>query len=590
MKINPEQKQAIEHTGSPLVIHAGPGTGKTLVLQKKYEYLIKQGITPHLILALTFTRSAAAELSERIVKSTNIPRDLIIIRTFHSLCLHMLKKHYNKAELPLNFSIVDSNQQDQIITQCLQEKALPFTPDHIFNIRQIIGKIKKEQQSASADNYIEEYTRIIYPEYQQKLLEAQKIDYDDIIRKALALLNDPRILSEYQSLHRFIMLDEAQDTTTPQAKIIYKFECPNTTIVGDQNQAIYSFAGANPNFMREFEENTGASVIHLKHNYRNPQNIINNATTVIKYNENYIENELIAHKETDKPIGVLFTPNEKTEARLIANCIEQNNLQNVTILYRRNESSKELEFALQERGIPYQINGIHFYDRKEIKNIIAAIRLIFSPENPEYFRTVLKNIQGIGKQTIEKIIQHAEVTQNSLFESGKAKLTRFSKEQHLTLKQTCQTIQEIIELPKAQQLEKIIQYLIPKPKNESQTQNITAFKNLLLNSKFPLTKTLDYIKETQINPNVRLMTLHAAKGTENSVIFIIGTEEGLIPDENAFISPQAIEEERRLFYVGLTRTQETLILSHTQSRFISGFNLTQQASRFLNEIPEKEIL
>lgn len=589
MKLNKEQHQAIHHTGSPLVIYAGPGTGKTLILQKRYEHLINTDVPTNRILGITFTRNAASELTDRIAKTTQVASDLIIVRTFHSLCLNMVRKYHTLSDLSQRFSIADPKEQDQIIVKCLQEQSLPFTRDNVIKIKQIIGQIKKEQHTENR-TYIEEYANLIYPHYQQKLLEAGKIDYDDIIKKALEILESEVVLQEYQNLYQHILLDEAQDTTIPQSKIIYKLNCTNTVIVGDQNQAIYSFAGANPNFMREFEQETHATVITLKHNYRNPQNIIHSATEVIRYNQNYIETELKSDKQTHRKIGILHPTDEKQEAILIASSIKHNTLKNVTILYRRNDSAKEIEFALQEKGIPYTINGIHFLERKEIKNIIAVIQWIERPEDPLHFKNVLSQHTGIGKTTIERIIQTAQHTHSSLIKTAQQKLERLTIQQHLTLKLLCETIQQIPSLPKAEQLEKITTVLTKPPRTADEIENISEFKRIALTSDAPLIEILNYIKSTETQPRVRLMTLHAAKGTEDNIIFIIGAEEGLIPDENAYISQHLIEEERRLFYVGLTRTKDALILSHTQNRFLNGYNLTQQPSRFIEEIPEKEHL
>ena len=590
MPLNPEQQAAVEHTGSPLVIYAGPGTGKTLVLQKKYEHLINQGIKPYHILGITFTRSASRELSERISESCNIEQNLITTQTFHAFALGLLRKYSTHAHLAPGFEIADPSEQDQIIYQSLKGQTLPFTQNHIVLIKQIISRIKKKQQTAITKTYIEEYAKMIFPLYQSELEKRGKIDYDDIIQKALTILETPAILSQYQSIYHHIMLDEAQDTTIPQSEIIYKLSCKNTTIVGDQNQAIYSFAGANPNFMKEFEQKTGSTVIKLKQNYRNPQGIINAATTVIKFNQNYIENELQAQKSRDQKIAILHTLNEKTEAQLIANSIEFNNLKNVTILYRRNENAKPIEQALQIKRIPYQINGIHFHERKEVKDIITALKLILNPEDRELFSTVLLRNHGIGKQTLQKIFNEQEITKEPLLTCAQKRMKHMTHEQNLTLKHICSRILAAKALPLKEQVSIAIKDLIPIPKNTEQLQNINTFKAIFEEKDEPIDQVLKYIEENVQNPTVKLMTLHAAKGTENDIIFIIGTEEGLMPDENSFIDIRAVEEERRLFYVGLTRCRETLVLSHTQSRVINKIKLTQLPSRFLNEIPDKEFL
>ena len=588
--LNPEQQAAVEHSGTPLVIYAGPGTGKTLVLQKKYEHLISKGINPHKILGITFTRSAARELSERIAKNCKIHQDNVTTLTFHAFCLNILRRYTFYAELIPGFKIVDPTEQDNIIHEALKENALPFTPNHIILIKQVISRIKKRQQSATAENHIEEYGRIVYPIYQNTLKKQNKIDYDDIIEKGTIALNIDSILSEYQNIYQYIMLDEAQDTTIPQSEIIYKLNCPNITIVGDQNQAIYSFAGANPSFMQEFQAKTNAHIIHLKQNYRNPQRLIDAANTIIQYNQNYIDSELFAEKTYDKGIAILQTINETNEAQLIANAISHNALKNVSILYRRNENARLLEIALQKKVIPYEINGLHFHDRKEIKETIELIKYAYDPTDIELFRELLINRTGIGKQTIERIITQHQETGDPLLECAQRKLTRITKEQHLTLKKLFSTIQRSLKLPDYQALKLLFKEAIIQPSNKSQAENLKTFQILLENRQESIKEIIEYIEESKRKPDVKLMTLHSAKGTENDTIFIIGVEERLIPDENSFINIKAIEEERRLFYVGLTRTRKTLVLSYARNRTINGLKFTQQPSRFLNEIPEKSYL
>ena len=588
--LNLEQQAAVKHTGSPLVIFAGPGTGKTLVLQKKYEHLINEKITPHKILGITFTRNAARELSERISKSCKIHADNIIALTFHAFCLNIIRRYAFYSDITPGFEIADPTEQDTIIHKALQNNALPFTPNHIVLIKQVISKIKKKQQPTKTESHIEKYALLIYPEYQSALKKQNKIDYDDIIQKALIALKVPSILDEYQRMYKYIMLDEAQDTTIPQSEIIYKLNCENTTIVGDQNQAIYSFAGANPNFMQEFQAKTNATVIKLKENYRNPQTLIDAANTVIQYNENYIDSDLFAQKGSKRGIAILQTINETTEAQLIANAISHNNLKNVSILYRRNESARALEIALQRKIIPYEINGTHFHDRKEIKNTITLLRFVLNPTDIELFRAILINRTGIGKQTIQRIIKHHQETNEPLLRCAQKKLHRISKEQHLTLKKLFSAIEKALKLPTNKMLKLIFKEAITKPNNKGETENLKSFQILLENRQESLEEIINYIDQSKEKPDVKLMTLHGAKGTENDTIFIIGTEEGLIPDENSFISIKAIEEERRLFYVGITRTKQTLVLSYAENRFLNGSQLTQKPSRFLNEIPKKSYL
>lgn len=588
MQLNEHQQQAIEHTGNPLVIYAGPGTGKTLVLQKKYEWLIDHDIKPSKILGITFTRNAARELTERIADNCEIHEDHIVILTFHAFCLNILRRYSTYTNLSPGFEIAEPIEQDQIIHQCLQTNNLPFTPKHIMQIKQVISRIKKRQQPSTPQNHIEQYATAIFEDYQRTLKRMNKIDYDDIIEKGRIALENPSILSEYQSHFNYIMLDEAQDTSNPQADIIYQLNCENTTIVGDQNQSIYSFAGANPNFMNEFAEKMSATIIHLSYNYRNPQKVIDAANQIIRFNENYINNPLEATKSINRGIGILDTKDENTEARLIANCITHNNLKDVSILYRRNENARAIEIALQNKVIPYEINGTHFHEKKEIQDAIQIFRFLLDTTNIDNFRKILISLKGIGPETVHRIISHHEETDTSLLDAAQQKLYRMSKEQHLTLKKLCTAIAKASKQETHHLIKTVISECIEQPTNKEKLHNLQTFQVLLQNRQQSLTDIVSYIDESTINPEVKLMTLHASKGTENNTIFIIGTEEGLIPDENSYISNQAIEEERRLFYVGLTRTRETLILSYTRNRLINGLRLTQAPSRFLNEIPEKD--
>ena len=589
MKLNPEQHQAVKHTGSPLVIYAGPGTGKTFILQKKYEHLISSKVKPHKILGITFTRNAARELSERIAENSNITSDRISIMTFHAFCLNIIRRYAVYADLTPGFDIAEPLEQDAIIIQALRANSLPYTPKHVVLLKQSISRIKKKQQNTSPENHIEEYASLIYNKYQTTLKSRNKIDYDDIILKANIALKQPSILSEYSEMFEYILLDEAQDTTVPQSTILYSLDVTNTTIVGDQNQSIYSFAGANPNFMQEFAENTNAEIIYLQHNYRNPQTIINAANNIIQHNDNYIDNILQTHKTSSRRIGVLQTINENSEALLIANAIIHNSLTDVAILYRRNETAKPLEVALQQKVIPYEINGVHFLERKEIQEIIQVIRYILDP-SIDHFRAMLINRTGIGKATISKIVDDHKLTEEPLTKCAQKRLTRITKEQHLILTKLFKSIEKVPNQEPHNQIKTIFNEIITTPESNEKRNNLKTFRYLLNNRQESLADTLKYVQATTQSPDVKLMTLHAAKGTESNTVFIVGAEEGLIPDENSFINPKAIEEERRLFYVGLTRARETLILSYAKNRTINGLRLTQTPSRFLSEIPERNFL
>ena len=605
MKLNREQRQAVEHRDSPLVVYAGPGSGKTLVLQKKYEHLT-QDADPRKILGITFTRNAANELASRIAKKTDIKPN---IRTFHAVCLSILKRDWTIIE-DTHFQIAGPGEQDRIIRECLNEKSLGYKPEYIPLIKQSISRIKKKQELPAPKDTVQEFINKLMSkhkidkEYNAKLEAEAKLDYDDIIIKTKELMKKERILYELRNRIEYLLLDEAQDTTIAQGEIIYQLNCKNTTIVGDQNQSIYSFAGANPNFMKEFEERTGSRVIHLKQNYRNPKNIIESAKEVIKNNTNYIPQEIETIKEEGREIGIIQTRNEATEARLIAKTIKKYNLNNVCILYRRNDSAEPIEISLIAEGIPYEIAGCLVHNKYEIiGRILTAIRFISKP-NAKDFERLLKQQPGIGERTIEKLIEYAEEHKTPLLELDMTKLKYTTEEQNLILEKIKKAVKAAKNAKKKRKIDIILKEIIAYPKweweadlrdpnyTEAQDEHDSAraFVKSLIESKASLADTAKEFLKAETNPPVRLMTLHAAKGTESEIVFIIGMEEEIIPDINSYHDIKAFEEERRLVYVGLTRAGEAIILSRVQNRLIGYLNRTQHPSRFIKELTGTKIL
>ena len=582
MNLNKEQQEAIEHTGSPLIIYAGPGTGKTLVLQKKYEHLIKTEVTPHEIRGITFTRAAATELKNRITETTKINPSHIVIKTFHSICLSIIEKYNASVLQNPGFTIIGTSEQKKVIRQCFKNKNLPSSEDILRNVKDAVSRMKKKQPPNGQKEFINEFAKEIYPEYAKQMRILNKIDYDDIINTASQILEDPRALYYYQTSYKHILLDEAQDTTIPQSEIIYKINCPNTTIVGDQNQSIYSFAGANPNFMKEFEEKTGGKVIHLKQNYRNPQSTIDAATTIIKNNKNFIDTDLQSTSPEAPIIHVTKTNDEENEANLIANGIKHNNIKNLSILYRRNENARAIEYALLKQKIPYEINSIHFLNRKEIKNFITAIRFIQKPTNKNDFVYLLQLQKGIGDKTTDTILNNAFHGETSFLGSA-LKYTQRAGVQQI-IGPVCEALLEATTSTKDQQIDLILKKIIPPEKDKDRIKNVHDFITILKQDKEPIQNFLKYTKISE--PDIKIMTMHASKGTENDSIFIIGVEEGLMPDENSYKNKEIIEEERRLFYVALTRSKNIVLLTHANQRVLGRYRLSQKPSRFINELPE----
>ena len=592
--LNKKQKEAVEYIEGPLAIFAGPGTGKTTTLQKKFQHLIsKVNVNPKNILGLTFTRNTANELKNRISKTTKVSPEELHIHTFHSFGLRVVQVNAEKADLQSGFTVIDSEKQDQYIHNIFDQIQMPWNTNYIANIRNTLSKAKREQEWEQPNDFgitewITRITKELYPYYQTTLRVNNQIDFDDIIIKVNKILRtNPYILENYKEQYQYMLLDEAQDTDNTQKDMINLLKPYNITIVGDPNQSIYKFRGTNPEFMRNFIESFDAKEITLEENYRNPQIIIDATSQLISKNPTVFNSNLVSKSETNlEKIQVLVTHDELDEAERITNLIEQKRLEDTAILYRTNAQANVFEGIFQSKGIPYQnISGMSFYERKEILDSLALLTLLCYDDKNAFSR-VCSTQRGLGKRTAEKIIEYAKTLNITCLEASKIKVTRMTEEQHQTLKRISTLYKDTEKLEPYRKAEMIITTLLPTQNTKDKQVRVNTLIQSLKHSNLSIEQ---FLQKTQINPNnnkiIKLSTLHGAKGKEFEHVFIAGTEEGLLP-----YSISEIEEERRLLYVGMTRAKQTLTLTLVKNRSQDLIRTQQIASQFLQEFNYKEYL
>jgi len=632
--LNKEQKTAVLHNEGPLLILAGAGSGKTRVLTNRIAYLITEhGVFPSNILAITFTNKAAKEMKERI---DNLIGDLsndMWIGTFHSICIRILRRDIEKLGYDRSFVIYDTQDQQVVIKECIRELNINeknFPPKSVL---ETIGKQKNELIDAEhfeklyASDFRMGKISKIYTLYQKKLKSNNALDFDDIIMYTIKLFKEyPEVLNFYQRKFRYILVDEYQDTNTAQYMLVKKLSEAhgNLCVVGDDDQGIYSWRGANIRNILDFEKDfKGCKTVKLEQNYRSTQIILDAANHVIKNNTGRKSKRLWTDNTGGSKIVMCENDNEHEEALYTAREIQRlikeegRKYKDFAVLYRINAQSRVLEEMFMREGIPYKIiGGQKFYDRKEIKDIIAYLRLIQNPaDNVSLKRIINVPKRGIGDATVETAEDLAFESGVSIFsvisaaneypalKRAENKLTNFA-----TMILKFRTMKENIGI--AELLEMVIddtgilkEYEIENTvEAQSRIENIKELKSVTLEfekqnednsleeflAHISLVSDLDNLEEEQ--DYVVLMTMHSAKGLEFPVVFIPGMEEGVFPGYRAITEgPEQLEEERRLCYVGITRAREKLYLSNARFRTLFGNSSYNKPSRFLSEIPEELI-
>ena len=631
--LNDRQKEAVLHGEGPLLILAGAGSGKTRVLTHRIAYLIeKRGIYPGNILAITFTNKAANEMKERIENLLAGDVEDIWMGTFHSVCVRILRRDIDKIGYERSFSIYDRDDQITLIKECIKEMDLDREKFRESSVLATISHLKDKMISPDIyinENYSNYYLRNVgelYALYQKKLKQNNALDFDDLIIKAVELLNAASEVADYyQRKFQYVFVDEFQDTNSSQYELIkiltrkYK----NICVVGDPDQSIYGWRGADItnilNFEKDFENTT---TILLEQNYRSTKNILNVANNIIENNKARMEKALWTENEEGNKVVVERLLDEKEEAEFVARKIEElleegYSLNDMAILYRTNAQSRPFEQSLHQRGIRYKlVGGVKFYDRKEIKDIIAYLRVIQNPADDISLKRII-NVpkRGIGKSTIEKLEQAASEKNENMYnilaevDSVKGISTRAKN----SINNFVDLINSFRALSETMSVDDFIEHVVYKIgyieelekegtiEAQSRLENIKEFISVALDfvASKPEGTLEDFLanisllsdvdKTEDVENSVTMLTAHSAKGLEFPVVFLVGMEEGLFPIARALEDDLELEEERRLCYVAVTRAEEKLFITFTRIRTIYGRTGYSEASRFLREIPEELI-
>ncbi|MBH9816992.1 DUF3553 domain-containing protein [Clostridioides difficile] len=645
--LNPAQREAVEKTEGPVLILAGAGSGKTKVLTTRIAYLIEdKGVQAPNILAITFTNKAANEMRERVEQNIGPETKDMWISTFHSCCVRILRKDINKIGYNRSFVIYDSADQVTLVKDCLKELNLS---DKVFEPKAVISAIsgakdklytpKQFKDINMADNRMVKIADI-YALYQDRLKRNSALDFDDLILKTVELFKaNDEVLAYYRSRFRYIMVDEYQDTSKAQYELIKLLarEHQNICVVGDDDQSIYGWRGADIRNILEFEKDyDNVHVVKLEQNYRSTQVILDAANKVISNNIERKRKKLWSEKKEGELIKIQLTGSEIEEADFIADSIaqiarkENRPYKDFAVLYRANAQARPVEDALNRSQIPYNIyGGTKFYERKEIKDLLAYLRVIQNPQDGISIKRII-NVprRGIGLRTIEKIEDRANLKQESIYSvlidietnSDISTKARASISGFVDIIGTLRTIKEVYPVSKL--IEKVLdttgymdELVEIRNKNEKdltgkgeeaqdridnlrefisialefESSNDDTYENKDLETFLTSIALTSESNDEEDNDRVSLMTIHTSKGLEFPVVFLTGMEEGLFPISRAIksMSDSQIEEERRLCYVGITRAKEELYMSLTEKRTLYGKTNVAIASRFMEELPEE---
>ena len=645
-QLNESQKLPTVHKNGPVMVIAGAGSGKTRVLTYRIAYLMEMGVDPFSILALTFTNKAAKEMKERIgliVGETNAKS--LWMGTFHSIFARILRSEAEYLGYSSNFSIYDTQDSERLISSIIKELKLDKDLYKHRNIRNRISSLKNNLVTVKA--YLNNPELVqqdkesrkpmfgkIYQTYVNRCFKASAMDFDDLLLKTNELLNRfPEVLAKYQQRFKYIHVDEYQDTNHSQYLIVKaladKFE--NICVVGDDAQSIYGFRGANIENILSFQKDyPNSSVYRLEQNYRSTQNIVNAANSVISNNLNKLEKKVWTENEIGEKIELSETPTDSEEGRFVASSIfeAKHNLQlqndQFAVLYRTNAQSRSIEDALRRKNIPFQIyGGLSFYQRKEIKDILAYLRLIINSKDDESLKRVINYPgRGIGLTTLEKIQIYSNENNLTLFEvleninNYEINVNKGTKEKLFDFFSMIKSFQISNEnLNALEILNEVIKRvgIVNLLKNEGTPEAISRIENIeelinavqdfiegqkeIVDSSGSLSEFLEDValitdldKEVDnTKPKVSLMTIHLAKGLEFSHVYIVGLEEDLFPSALSSTTRSDLEEERRLFYVALTRAMKKVTISYSKTRYRWGKLNDCEPSRFISEIEEKYI-
>ncbi|MGO3751458.1 MAG: ATP-dependent helicase [Peptoniphilaceae bacterium] len=626
--LNEKQREALLKTEGPVLILAGAGSGKTKVVTHKIAYLIEEKeIFPSSILAITFTNKAANEMKERVAKLIDVDVEGMWIGTFHSICIRILRRNIERINYSSNFSVYDRDDQKTVVRDCIKE--LNLNKD-VYKSNSLISKISElKNDFIKADefinsNYSDFYYRNVgevYKLYVKKLKENNALDFDDLIIKTVELLTESEeVRNYYQNKFKYVFVDEYQDTNTAQYKFV-KLMCrkdPNITVVGDNDQSIYKWRGADINNILNFEKDfKNARVILLEQNYRSTSKILNVANSVIQNNGNRKDKKLWTEKAEGKDVNYQIYRHSYEEEKDVVNKILQLNYKgydysDMAILYRTNAQSRGFEESLVRETIPYKIvGGLRFYDRKEVKDIISYLKAIKNSKDDVAIKRII-NVpkRGIGASSLEKIENYASENNLSIFEVIDS--LKENDDLNLRAEKNIRQFANLLNLLINHRDELSVSKLIEKVIYESgyvadlENDNTVESRTRIENIKELITTAVDFERSNPLgnleeflsgisllseldktkdkNNAVQLMTVHAAKGLEFKIVFLVGMEENLFPTSRALDNDEDIEEERRLCYVAVTRAEELLFISSAQNRTLYGKTTPSLESRFIKEM------
>lgn len=626
--LNKEQRQAVATTEGPLLILAGAGSGKTRVLTYRIAYLIEKGVFPGNILAITFTNKAAKEMKERVVKIVGEEGEKMWISTFHSSCVRMLRSDIDRLGYHRNFVIYDTSEQEKLIKECLKELNLD---EKVYPVKDMLGKIGEQKDRLIDEDtfYKRNYNDFkarnlaeIYVRYQKKLKNNNALDFDDIIMKMVKILKDfPEVLAYYQRKFRYLLVDEYQDTNRAQYEFIRLLSSShqNLCVVGDDDQSIYGWRGADIKNILDFEKDyPTATIIKLEQNYRSTKTILEAANCVIVNNE-YRKNKRLW---TDNPEGdsikLFRADSDRMEVQFVVSEIkriyqDRRDYNAFAVLYRTNAMSRVLEEGFVTAGIPYRVvGGLKFYDRKEVKDILGYLKLINNPDDAVSLERIL-NVpkRGIGDSSVDKAKSFALEKDQGLYDvlRNTQQIEGLTKRAAAAIDKFTLLMTELSQMASAKSVSELINEIMDKTgyitelKEENTPESLTRIENLeelysaavefetkeedkslsAFLERVALVSDQDSVTE---NGGITLMTMHTAKGLEYPVVFISGMEEGIFPHFSSMNSNTEMEEERRICYVGITRAKEELYLTCSRQRMLFGRTMFNSVSSFVSEIPE----
>jgi len=633
--LNKEQQQAVKTTEGPLLIMAGAGSGKTRVLTHRIAYiLLEKGVNPYNILAITFTNKAAREMKERINGILGGAADEIWISTFHSMCVRILRRDIDRIGINRNFTILDTTDQLSVIKGILKDKNIDSKKFDPRGILSAISSAKNElidakQYGKYTGNYFENIVSDVFEQYEKRLLKNHSLDFDDLIMKTIQLFKRvPEVLEYYQRKFQYIHVDEYQDTNKAQYQLVHllaaKFQ--NLCVVGDSDQSIYGWRGADIANILSFEKDyPNAKVILLEQNYRSTKNILQVANHVISNNVKRKPKNLWTDNEKGEKIQYYRADTEQGEALFVTGKIKelvetkQRKFSDFAILYRTNAQSRAMEEMLVKANIPYTIvGGTKFYDRKEIKDLLAYLRLVANLDDDiSFVRIINVPKRGIGATSLDRIAQYALQNEMSMFRAlGEVERIGLSAKAMKACREFYQMLSGLNQMQEYLSVMELTEEIIKRTEYrevlqaektleaESRLENIDEFLSVTKNfeessedqtliaflTDLALVADIDQLdKEENVKDAVVLMTLHSAKGLEFPVVFLIGLEEGVFPHSRSLMEENDMEEERRLMYVGITRAEEELYITNAQIRTLYGHTNINPASRFIEEIPDEFI-